>query len=47
LLRLPLAREIAATYSDGAPLVMALPRYRAAFEAAFVGLMTLARERGA
>jgi MinD superfamily P-loop ATPase len=44
LLRLPLEREIAAAYSDGQPLVTALPRYRPTFEAALDALLALAEE---
>jgi MinD superfamily P-loop ATPase len=44
LLRLPLAREIAAAYSDGQPLVTALPGYRPTFEAALDALLALAGE---
>jgi len=44
LLRLPLAREIASSYSNGEPLVTALPQYRATFAAALDALLALATE---
>lgn len=45
LLRLPLAREIAAVYSDGQPLVSALPQYRPVFQAALDALLGLVEAR--
>jgi MinD superfamily P-loop ATPase len=44
LLRLPLAREIASSYSNGEPLVTALPQYRATFAVALDALLALATE---
>jgi MinD superfamily P-loop ATPase len=45
LLRLPLRREIAAAYATGAPLVRALPAYRADFESLWRGLSQMAAGR--
>jgi len=47
LMRIPLRREIAVAYSNGVPLVEALPEYRAAFEALVGALEGLAAGRAA
>ena len=38
VMRLPFDRQIAVAYSDGVPLVLALPSYRPAFTGLFAGL---------
>jgi MinD superfamily P-loop ATPase len=44
LLRIPLDRRIAEAYSEGTPLIEALPEYRERFQALYAGIEKLVRE---
>jgi MinD superfamily P-loop ATPase len=45
LLRIPLDRRIAEAYSEGTPLVEALPEYRERFQALYADIEKLVRDR--